>query len=89
MNDRDGETEEEEEEEGDDNEFIDLVDALDVASKKRKAENEVAAGTDTPRKRRLVEETTEAGAENEFRARSSGILLRYHLLRTFILTSRL
>ena len=56
------------------NEF---VSNLDVTSTKRKATedpSEVGASTDTrARKRRLaIKERTEAGAENEFRARSSG-----------------
>ena len=52
----------------------DFVSNLDVTSKKRKAIDEVGPSADVPaRKRRLVKERTEAGAENEFRARSSGV----------------
>lgn len=51
-----------------------FVSNLDVTSTKRKAtEDPSEVGASTARKRRL--ERTEAGAENEFRARSSGIFL--------------
>lgn len=83
-------SDEESDEEGALEQLNDFVSNLDVTSRKRKvADNEVGASTDTPRKRRLVEERTEAGAENEFRARSSGIFTLLSLLRTFILTSGL
>ena len=68
----------------------DFVSKLDVTSKKRKAAedpNEVSASTDTRApKRRLVQERTEAGAENEFRARSSGIFYLSSSLTFIILT---
>jgi U3 small nucleolar RNA-associated protein 14 len=61
-----------------------FVSNLDVTSAKRKAtedHSEVGATDTRARKRRLVKERTEAGAENEFRARSSGILFIYLLRR--------
>ena len=51
-----------------------FISTLDVTSKKRKAAEDPDATTNTrARKRRLAKEKTEAGLENEFRARSSGI----------------
>ncbi|KAF8167250.1 Utp14 protein-domain-containing protein [Crassisporium funariophilum] len=54
----------------------DFVSGLDVTSKKRKApvdDSSVSVNADArARKRRFVKERTEAGAENEFRAHSSG-----------------
>jgi U3 small nucleolar RNA-associated protein 14 len=69
-----------------------FVSNLDVTSRKRKAtedlKNGVGPNADTrARKRRSVMERTEAGAENEFRARSSGIcclLLRHYLSPSFL-----
>ena len=52
----------------------DFISSLDFTSTKRKATEDPSEIGDTrARKRRLVKERTEAGAENEFRARSSGI----------------
>ncbi|KAF8195123.1 Utp14-domain-containing protein [Pholiota molesta] len=53
----------------------DFVSSLDVTAKKRKAPEEDGAATSADaraRKRRFLKERTEAGDENEFRARSSG-----------------
>ena len=62
----------------------DFVSNLDVTSTKRKATedpSEVGASRDTRARKRhqLVNERTEAGAENEFRARSSGNFFYYFL----------
>ena len=64
-------------------EALDVLDSfvsnLDVASTKRKATTEDPSEVDTrARKRRLVKERTEAGAENEFRTRSSGNFSYYY-----------
>ena len=61
----------------------DFVSSLDFTSSKRKATEDPITDT-RARKRRLVKERTEAGAENEFRARSSGILLRPLFLHSYI-----
>jgi U3 small nucleolar RNA-associated protein 14 len=61
----------------------DFVSSLDVTAKKRKAPEEDGASTSADaraRKRRFLKERTEAGDENEFRARSSGTLLHLDVL---------
>ncbi|PPQ67949.1 hypothetical protein CVT26_005829 [Gymnopilus dilepis] len=50
----------------------DFVSGLDVTAKKRKASDEDPTPEARTRKRRPIAEKTEAGEENEFRARSSG-----------------
>ena len=68
----------------------DFISTLDVTSKKRKTAEDLDASTDTrARKRRLAKKKTEAGFENEFRARSSGILLGHYYQQHFVLTFRL
>lgn len=52
------------------NNLQNFISALDPAGKKRKAPTDETSTV--PRKRRLIKERTEAGAENEFRAQSSG-----------------
>jgi U3 small nucleolar RNA-associated protein 14 len=83
-----GESEEEEDDEQDafapseeeepieaSNEFHKFISSLDTTAKKRKADDgETGPVKDSrSRKRRLIAERTEAGAEDEFRAHASGI----------------
>ena len=62
-----------------------FVSNLDVTSTKRKAtEDPSEVGAARARKRRLVKERTEAGAENEFRAQSSGIFILFYTSSSFL-----
>lgn len=66
-----------------------FVSNLDVSAKKRKASDDgraVEPASERPRKRRLLQETTEAGDENEFRVQSSGKFL-YSIPSSFLTCS--
>lgn len=62
-----------------------FVSDLDVSAKKRKASETdegraVEPASERARKRRILQEMTEAGDENEFRVQSSGVFFLFHLI---------